>query len=455
MYIQNMPIYILLQIVFSMLFFLPNFIIAKSLIGWKKLQWSESVFVFLSCFFIAAVSLLLNWSIGDATLLFLSSALLLTLLLCIYFFHFIGTSLQLSFSLTIISIGIFVFLETLLFSLWVHLFNFNHLIVELVPTQRISYLIALYAITTFALFIIPKVKRRIPTNMLLTEKSEPVAAVALALVFILFIFITSLQYHEGADLSFLSWPSAFIFIYTIATGVSFVFYAKAMHEKQKMREKEIEHRSLLQYIDHSKGQQDALQKIHHDFQNILASLETFIAEENFVGLSAYYRAKIKPASEIILQSNIALRGLNNIKPHEIRGILTAKLSMAQNLGIDVRFEAPSEIEHIPTDSIVLVRMLGILLDNAIEALSGIENGKLKVGFLKVGDSINFIISNTCPADMPSIRGLNKRGFSTKGEGRGMGLHILAELTESLPNVTRSTEIEGGNFIQILVIGGTA
>jgi len=45
----------------------------------------------------------------------------------------------------------------------------------------------------------------------------------------------------------------------------------------------------------------------------------------------------------------------------------------------------------------------------------------------------------------------EQNFSTKGKRRGLGLVNLLEIVGSLPNVTLETEIEGGVFVQKLII----
>jgi len=278
-----------------------------------------------------------------------------------------------------------------------------------------------------------------------------------ALILFCFLFVVSLQLHSASDtiITLFSWSSGFIVIYALATSICFAFYIRTMRAKQTAREKELEQRALLRYIEEALTNQKAMHQLRHDFSNVLLSFETFIDKEDYSGLTAYYRTQVKPTTETIIQNRFALEGLEHIKPSEIRGILTAKLALAQNQGLDVTFEAREDIAHIPVDSVVLVRMLGILLDNAIEALSEVPDGRLLVGCLKLGSTINFIVENTCPPDMPSIRRLSQTGFTTKGAGRGMGLNILAELSDALPNVTLSTNIRDGNFIQILEIGGKA
>jgi len=98
-------------------------------------------------------------------------------------------------------------------------------------------------------------------------------------------------------------------------------------------------------------------------------------------------------------------------------------------------------------------MLGIILDNAIEALSALGTGQLRVACLKMGGGVIFIVRNDCSPDMPKLHQLRQDGFSTKGKSRGQGLSILSELANACPNVTLDTSIADGKFVQKLIIGG--
>lgn len=105
------------------------------------------------------------------------------------------------------------------------------------------------------------------------------------------------------------------------------------------------------------------------------------------------------------------------------------------------------------DSVLLIRILGILLDNAIEEVETIEGGKLLIGIFSVkGDTI-FVIENTARQKIEPMQVLKQKGFSTKGEGRGLGLSNIDELTAMEPNILLETIISEQRFIQkVIVIG---
>nr|WP_276563262.1 GHKL domain-containing protein [Lysinibacillus xylanilyticus] len=110
-----------------------------------------------------------------------------------------------------------------------------------------------------------------------------------------------------------------------------------------------------------------------------------------------------------------------------------------------------KIKSIPVDSVVLVRSLGIILDNAIEAAEEIKNGYIRVAILHDKNLIKIIVANSCKQDIPKLFLLKRDGFSTKGENRGLGLGNLDQLLNKSKNIILETKIEKSVFTQILTI----
>ena len=275
------------------------------------------------------------------------------------------------------------------------------------------------------------------------------------LVFEIFCFIfviLSVMYAQKAELDSIG---AFAVSCVIFVTLGLYIYVQIANIKHRKQQKEDEYKSLQFYTSELEQQQTAVRKITHDFQNILLSMDSFFKEKDWAGLEQYYNTEIKTVSDIITKDRFALEKLSKIRVSAIKSILAAKILSAQSLGQDIEtsFEAREEINTVPIDYLPLVRMLGIILDNAIEALAELGHGKLMIGCLKNGDNIMFIVQNTCRTDIPKIHQLEKPGFSTKGKGRGLGLSNLAELVDSNPGITLETRIVENNFIQKLTISG--
>ena len=245
--------------------------------------------------------------------------------------------------------------------------------------------------------------------------------------------------------------SIFFVVFTVVAFISFVMFAKSLETKYEMHARELERQNLEHYTNELERNQTDVRKFKHDYQNILLSIDAYLYEDDLIGLKQYYTTSIAPASQAITNSDIALEGLSRVKVREIKSILVAKLMMAQNLGIYATFEADGIIEQLSVDPVSLVRMLGIILDNAIEELTEIDEGRLLVGCFKFESTTTFIVQNTCRSDMPKLHQLMQAGFSTKGTGRGTGLTNLTELANLQPNITLETSVKNNNFVQKLLI----
>ncbi|PER42605.1 hypothetical protein COL26_21580 [Bacillus thuringiensis] len=219
--------------------------------------------------------------------------------------------------------------------------------------------------------------------------------------------------------------------------------------ENKQKKKELEY--MQNYTSQLEKNYNEMRKFKHDYQNILTSLESYMNDGDLLGLKDYYYQNVKPTSNIISTNTFKLSQLSNLKVKEIKSIIASKLLYSQELGIDTEFEEKEIIEKINMNPIILVRSLGILLDNAIEEVQKNKSGKIRVGIIKRESSIIIVISNSCSSDIPKLHEMQKMGFSTKDASRGMGLSNLKEMIGPLNKVTLETVIERNMFIQILEI----
>jgi len=301
-----------------------------------------------------------------------------------------------------------------------------------------------------------KVSRKLRNRINQNKRVQTVLAWISGSVRLLFKLADIIMHYQAEVIVFIvSWQLFFLLGFTATIFVSFLFYVRSERTKVALREKIAEQVALQAYTSQTEQQLTSIRKFKHDYQNILLPLVGFVQEKDWIGLEQYM-PKVKAVSTIITKDNFMLENLSKIKVPEIKILLAAKLMLAQNISIDIHttFEAHEEIEHIPVDSVVLVRMLGIILDNAIEELTALGAGRLMVACYKVGNGITFVVQNTCRPDIQPLRELKQVGYSTKGENRGLGLSNLAELVAAhSDSLSLQTSITDGNFIQKLRIGG--
>ena len=219
-------------------------------------------------------------------------------------------------------------------------------------------------------------------------------------------------------------------------------------EKQKLEQQK-------KYIESLEKNNNEIRKFKHDFNNIILGLEGYITsnEVNNIKLRDYFYNNIKNLNTKIELDNIVLSHLNNIKVPSIKNLLTNKIISAQNNDFKVNISVEDEIDNFYVNEMQLSRILGIFLDNSLEAGLELDNNRfIELIILKANKTIVIQITNTFKNTNLDIDKINESGYSTKGENRGIGLSSANDII-SKHNMILNTRIEDNLFKQILTIEG--
>ena len=257
--------------------------------------------------------------------------------------------------------------------------------------------------------------------------------------------------------------SSYIHLLSIVTGLIFIllctYITVSVVKNIKLEtNNKIESAKLEQqkkYILALEKNNNEIRKFKHDFNNIILGLDGYINNDDFdkEKLKKYFNSTIMNFNNNIELNDIVIAKLNSIKVSSLKSLITNKVLMAQNNNIDVDINIQGEIHDFYTDEMQLSRVLGILLDNAIEAsLELTDNKKIEVNIIQIDKTTDIQISNTFNNTGTPISDFNKEGFSTKGTNRGLGLSSAHEIANKL-NMLLNTEIDGNTFVQILTIEG--
>lgn len=118
---------------------------------------------------------------------------------------------------------------------------------------------------------------------------------------------------------------------------------------------------------------------------------------------------------------------HNIKNVYVAGLLLSKYNKAMELKIEFTVDRLSNMDKLPYNMThdKFCSILGNLIENAIEELTGKENSKLYVKILQNSQNINMIIEdNGSGIDKKSRDKIFKRGITSKKGQRGYGLWIV-------------------------------
>ncbi|WP_429972675.1 sensor histidine kinase [Enterococcus sp. AZ163] len=205
----------------------------------------------------------------------------------------------------------------------------------------------------------------------------------------------------------------------------------------------------LAYLKTIEKNAEEVRKFKHDYQNILLSMDTYFQENKFEELKNYYYTQIKHSSESLNSTNTQLSKLTKIQNLALRSIFYVKLSIIESEKVNLILEIDKNFYVEEKNEIPLVRALGIILDNAIDALSELDRGELQIAVFENDGSNVVIVKNSCSEDIPPLYQLEEKGYSTKGQNRGIGLSNLQEIMEEA-DFLLETEIVDHYFIQKIV-----
>ena len=273
------------------------------------------------------------------------------------------------------------------------------------------------------------------------------------LVFYNFLSINSVMESNNIPLYYMSISViTFFFILFILISSSLL---KNLHIKIEVEAEKQKLEQQKKYIESLEKNNTEIRKFKHDFNNIILGLEGYITsnEVNNIKLRDYFYNNIKNLNTKIELDNIVLSHLNNIKVPSIKNLLTNKIISAQNNDFKVNISVEDEIDNFYVNEMQLSRILGIFLDNSLEAGLELDNNRfIELIILKANKTIVIQITNTFKNTNLDIDKINESGYSTKGENRGIGLSSANDII-SKHNMILNTRIEDNLFKQILTIEG--
>lgn len=207
--------------------------------------------------------------------------------------------------------------------------------------------------------------------------------------------------------------------------------------------------NLFYYVQNFEDWIEKEQLNRHEYKNQLAVLRCLTKEK-----------KVKSKIDEILEDNINIEGkviqqLKSLPKGGIKGLMYYKVALAQkkniNVEVNVSLEAKSELSKLKEKDIrILCKLIGIYLDNAIEAAVEPRKKNILIEVYEIKQKVIFVFSNTFKKHK-NFKDRNKKGISSKGEGRGNGLYFASNLIFKNNWISQKQEIIDGYYIQQLII----
>lgn len=205
-------------------------------------------------------------------------------------------------------------------------------------------------------------------------------------------------------------------------------------------------RELMQRMDGMVSYVDALRTHSHEFMNKLHVILGLLHMKRYDKLEEYV---IQTAQNY--QTDIGAIQ-HKIKSPVIAGFLLGKINRAKEAGFTLTLAEECLVPDTPnTEQVtVLITVLGNLIENALDAMTGQPEGEVGLLMHYQNGWLSCEISDDGPGIAPErLEHIFTKGFSTKGENRGVGLFLARQQLEKLGGEI-AVESEPGVFTQFFV-----
>lgn len=184
---------------------------------------------------------------------------------------------------------------------------------------------------------------------------------------------------------------------------------------------------LTGQLDAERGFAESLRSAAHESANRLHTVITLVELGRTEQAVAFATAELRAAQELTDRVVAAVR-----EP-VLAALLLGKSAEAGERGVELSISEDSELDDLGLDERDLVTIIGNLIDNAVEAaMSGIPPARVDVHLRAEGATCLIRVTDSGTGlDAAAADEIFRRGWTTKGSGRGLGLAMVAQAVRRL------------------------
>ena len=233
-----------------------------------------------------------------------------------------------------------------------------------------------------------------------------------------------------------------------------IFFAMNSHKVQvekeiALKQKKFEQKYLQTYTDEIVGLYNEIRGFRHDYAGMLVSMQMAIDSGDLQEIDRVYNEVLVKANQKLRSEKYTYFDLNNIEDSALRSLIAQSIVYARNNDVEFTLEVKDVITRLSMDLLDLVRIMSILLNNAVEGAADSYLKQMEVAVIKMDFETVIVIQNSCKITMTPSENLFALGFSTKGRNRGLGLNNVNEILDKYDNIILETEMEDNTFRQII------
>lgn len=413
-----------------------NFLLISNIFNIKFSKKQSILYIFTTGIIAVIANLFMNWPY-NIIFNYVTNFIILYFIMKLNFIK--------AFIATVFPSIIFNLLGTLLAKPYLAILNITYEQTNTILIYRLPFALITYLIV----FIINKVIKYKSVTIDILENFDKKNKLIITLNFIFGLFNIMFQgiitaYYTDIlpiQITFLNFIS--LLMYFVLSFLSLAKISNLVTTTQKLESAEEYNKTLHILHDNVRG-------FKHDFDNIVTTIGGYIKTDDMEGLEKYYSQLQEDCSKV---NNLYILNPDIINNPGIYNLLTTKYSEAEEKGIKVNLTFLLDLNELHMKIYEFARILGILLDNAIDAASECDEKVLNIVFRnEAKNNRNIIlIENTYKDKDVDLNQIFNKGISGKENHTGLGLWEIRQILKKNNNVNLYTNKNEKYFTQQLEI----
>ncbi|MDI1474793.1 competence system sensor histidine kinase ComD [Streptococcus taonis] len=249
--------------------------------------------------------------------------------------------------------------------------------------------------------------------------------------------------------SFGSILSSIVFVCLLLIFFSMNSHKVQIEKEIELEQKKFEQKHLQTYTDEIVTLYNEIRGFRHDYTGMLISLRMAIESKDLQEIDRVYSEVLVKANQKLRSDKYTYFDLNNIEDSALRSLIAQSIVNAKTNDVEYTLEVKDIITPLSMELLDLVRVMSVLLNNAVEGAVESYQKQLEVAIIKLDLETLVVIQNSCKKRKVKSEDLFELGFSTKGRHRGLGLNNVKEILGKYDNVILETEIDNDVFKQVI------
>lgn len=323
----------------------------------------------------------------------------------------------------IITLVITSILELIFSNIFLQIFNITSDMIMLVPIYRLIVVLSIYLI----LFIITKLINMFKVNIQIFDNMSLKTKTLLIINALLIILVLAMQFYLVRYYSN-SMPLFITLISTISLIAYFIVSIYSIINASKLETTKIDLENANSTIHSLKILHDQVRSFKHDFDNMVNSIGGYVVNEDIPGLKKYYQQLLEECNKT---NNLYALSPSVINHPAIYHLLATKYYESDKKNIQINLNVFLDLNEIEERMKIydFTRILGILLDNAMDAAEECDKKIINVTFRKdiSNNMILVIIQNTYNNKDVDTEEIYQKGITTKENHSGLGLWKVRQI----------------------------